>query len=122
MRLVIHYVGDIHQPLHNSALVSKEYPKGDAGGNAIKITNSKNGVNNLHKLYDSVIYKYTGYVTLPLSESKWNYLKNETNTLTANYPISDDEIKPDDFKAWSDEGFSRAKDIVYVNFNGDEIS
>ena len=108
--------------MHNSALVSKDYPKGDAGGNAIKIANSKSGVDNLHKLYDSVIYKYTGYVTLPLSEIKWNYLKDETNMLTTKYPISDDQIKPGDFKAWSDEGFSRAKDIVYENFNVDDIS
>lgn len=30
---VFHLVGDLHQPLHVTALVSKKYPKGDRGGN-----------------------------------------------------------------------------------------
>ena len=29
LRLIIHYVGDIHQPLHATARVDKEYEKGD---------------------------------------------------------------------------------------------
>ena len=29
LRLIIHYVGDIHQPLHATAEVNEEYPKGD---------------------------------------------------------------------------------------------
>ena len=82
LRLIIHYVGDIHQPLHNSALVSDDHPRGDAGGNAIAIKNAKSGVNNLHKLYDSVVYKFPGYVTLPLSESSWSLLKSEFTLLT----------------------------------------
>ena len=74
LRLVIHYVGDIHQPLHNSALVNESYPRGDGGGNAIPIADVKSGVNNLHKLYDSVLYKYTGYAKLPLTDDDFNRL------------------------------------------------
>ena len=33
VRLIIHYLGDIHQPLHSAELVDSKYPKGDAGGN-----------------------------------------------------------------------------------------
>ena len=40
LRFVIHYVGDIHQPLHCSARVDRKFPQGDEGGNLffVKIT------------------------------------------------------------------------------------
>ena len=46
---VFHLVGDIHQPLHSSALVSQRlFPEGDRGGNSIKLKQSY----NLHSLWD----------------------------------------------------------------------
>jgi len=33
LRMVIHYVGDIHQPLHAVAEVDHRFPEGDQGGN-----------------------------------------------------------------------------------------
>ena len=33
----MHVAGDIHQPLHSVALYNHTYPKGDAGGNFLKI-------------------------------------------------------------------------------------
>lgn len=47
MRLLLHYVGDIHQPLHATSRVDKNYPKGDEGGNAFPIP-EKLTVKNLH--------------------------------------------------------------------------
>ncbi len=35
IRLLIHFVGDIHQPLHAISRVDSKYPKGDAGGNFV---------------------------------------------------------------------------------------
>ena len=63
LRLIIHYAGDIHQPLHAVAEVDNEYPKGDKGGNSEWIPNI-DGVGNLHSVWDSVIYEYTGYPNL----------------------------------------------------------
>lgn len=37
LRLLIHYVGDLHQPLHNIARYTQESPNGDFGGNNFKI-------------------------------------------------------------------------------------
>jgi len=59
LRMLIHYVGDIHQPEHSTALVNSEFPSGDRGGNSEKIP-SKSGVDNLHFVWDSAIYEYTG--------------------------------------------------------------
>ena len=57
LRLIIHYVGDIHQPLHCVNLVNSDYPEGDKGGNAFKLR-YRYRVKNLHALWDSVMYKY----------------------------------------------------------------
>jgi hypothetical protein len=34
LRLLIHYVGDIHQPLHTSSRFTSDFPDGDMGGNS----------------------------------------------------------------------------------------
>ncbi len=52
MRYLIHILGDIHQPLHASTLVSKRFPNGDQGGNLFLIKYNQN-IDNLHKLFDS---------------------------------------------------------------------
>ena len=59
LRMIVHYVGDVHQPLHSTALVDSEYPSGDRGGTSEKIP-SKDGVSSLHFVWDSVVYEYTG--------------------------------------------------------------
>ncbi len=58
LRLVIHFVGDIHQPLHGSARVTRDLPKGDQGGNLFSIMVRKNGQlqkSNLHSYWDGGI-------------------------------------------------------------------
>jgi len=59
LRLLIHYIGDIHQPLHASSRYTTAYPKGDEGGNDLRISVTNKGPgetpNNLHSLWDSII-------------------------------------------------------------------
>ena len=43
-RLLLHFVGDIHQPLHGVQYFSTKYPNGDKGGNDI-ILNFQGKVN-----------------------------------------------------------------------------
>lgn len=57
LRLLIHYLGDIHQPLHASSRVDKQYPKGDRGGNSFSVP-SKFTAKNLHSVWDSVVYDF----------------------------------------------------------------
>ena len=64
LRLVIHYAGDIHQPLHTVSVVDHDYPEGDRGGNDEHIPDNGDGVNELHALWDSVIHDFPGYPTL----------------------------------------------------------
>lgn len=59
MRLLMHYTGDIHQPLHATSRLDKEYPAGDRGGNSFPVP-SIMGAKNLHSVWDSVIYTEAG--------------------------------------------------------------
>ena len=58
MRIIIHVIGDIHQPLHSSTYFDDNFPDGDRGGNLIQVTfNNKKW--NWHALWDSEF----GYAT-----------------------------------------------------------
>lgn len=69
LRLIIHYVGDLHQPLHAVAEVDSKYPSGDQGGNAESLP-SICGAGNLHAVWDSVAYNYCGYPVLVSTNSR----------------------------------------------------
>lgn len=75
LRLVIHYVGDIHQPLHAVTLINDTYPSGDRGGNDEKLP-SKDSASNLHAVWDSLMYEYSSYASLPMSDSTWSWYTN----------------------------------------------
>jgi len=47
---ILHLVGDVHQPLHCSTRVTAGAPKGDAGGNSVKINVKPN---ELHGYWDN---------------------------------------------------------------------
>jgi len=87
MRLLIHYVGDIHQPLHATSRVDHEYPKGDFGGNTVHLP-SKDGVTNLHALWDSVGYEFSGYAKLPFTDSAWDLNGKRAADLVQRHPLS----------------------------------
>jgi S1/P1 Nuclease len=70
LRLLIHYIGDVHQPLHATARLDPKYPKGDAGGNFFHLP-EKLGAKNLHSVWDSIVYLWTGTPKLPLSYNDW---------------------------------------------------
>lgn len=52
LKILIHVVGDIHQPLHVSTKVSRRLPKGDLGGNLYLFSSSPYG-KNLHQYWDN---------------------------------------------------------------------
>lgn len=57
IRLLIHYLGDIHQPLHSLARVDSAYPSGDRGGNDFPVP-SHYSTKELHAVWDSVMYEF----------------------------------------------------------------
>ena len=57
LRLLIHYLGDIHQPLHSMSRVDADFPAGDRGGNSFNLPTHYTA-KELHAVWDSVIYEY----------------------------------------------------------------
>ena len=51
LRILMHVVGDLHQPLHAVTRVSHMYPEGDAGGNYVTLPHNKIA-KNLHAYWD----------------------------------------------------------------------
>jgi S1/P1 Nuclease len=49
---LLHLVGDIHQPLHAVTRITQAHPKGDAGGNAVKLFGDAES--NLHSYWDNL--------------------------------------------------------------------
>ena len=49
---LIHMVGDIHQPLHAVTRITAAHPKGDAGGNLVKLFGD--AFSNLHSYWDDL--------------------------------------------------------------------
>ncbi|MCP3958067.1 MAG: hypothetical protein GY719_09460 [bacterium] len=50
LRLLIHFVGDVHQPLHCVSRVTAEQPEGDRGGNDFPLAGEEH---DLHAFWDS---------------------------------------------------------------------
>lgn len=70
LRLLIHYYGDIHQPLHSSDRYTAEDPSGDKGGNDFPLKNHYSA-NELHAVWDNVLYSLHTNPKRPFNESSW---------------------------------------------------
>jgi len=70
LRLIIHYMGDIHQPLHCSDRYTADLPKGDKGGNDFPLKYHYTA-NELHAVWDDVIYDYHKAPKRPFTKDAW---------------------------------------------------
>ncbi|MBI5687855.1 MAG: S1/P1 nuclease [Verrucomicrobia bacterium] len=63
LRYLLHFVGDIHQPLHCATRVTDEHPGGDRGGNEFAVT----GAANLHSYWDGGVGLLKTTIARPLT-------------------------------------------------------
>lgn len=119
LRFIIHFVGDIHQPLHCVSRFSSALPDGDRGGNLVSITvkgaNGKPKKTNLHSYWDGGLgtFPLTGpnFAPPPLSQ-----IPAAAAKAMAGNPATNPALKLDDplnFQSWADESFALAKDVAY---------
>ena len=119
LRFIIHFVGDIHQPLHCATRVDSTHPDGDRGGNLVKITimgaNGKKKSTNLHSYWDGGLTTFppTGanFAPPPLGSIPAAATKAKTGNpdTAAGLNLND----PTNYQSWADESFELAKDVVY---------
>jgi hypothetical protein len=112
LRLLIHYVGDLHQPLHATARINPRYPKGDMGGNLFTLPEHMN-VTNLHSLWDSILYKFTGTPKMPLDFNDWQALGKNVTEMESMFSFSADEWQVFNATKWAMESFDLTKYAVY---------
>ena len=88
-RYVVHLAGDIHQPLHSVALYNLTYPKGDIGGNLLKVTLKNGTVNsNFHAYWDAgayILQNDSWAIVRPMNIQNLTALKDVANAMITKY-------------------------------------
>lgn len=111
LRYLLHFLGDIQQPLHCSTAISASTPNGDAGGNGFYI----NGTwSNLHSLWDSGGGFLSDSLARPLSASGKTTLSNKVAAIEASYPYVPHSGTIPDPLTWAEAGMNLAQTVTYV--------
>lgn len=119
LRLIIHFVGDIHQPLHCATRVTKDQPEGDRGGNLFNIklrdANNKLKTVKLHSYWDGGIGSFpkTGANFAPPSLRK---VAVAAAKIIQKFPANSEawhEGGATGFQQWASESEEFAKTKVY---------
>ncbi len=112
---VLHLGGDIHQPLHCSARVTPEEPKGDQGGNLFSLTpkeTPRNQQENLHSFWDSIIKQS---ILRQNDEPDSIYLVNIAQGIMKKHDFAkmQNRLKLGKFDEWHKEGMQIATTQVF---------
>ena len=121
LRLLIHVLGDLHQPLHATTYYSPKFPNGDRGGNEFKIQcTQKPEIKNLHYLWDWM-FGYTPDTMPPVPNANKDTIRQLSTQLMNEMPITtfQQEITITDFKLIGLESNSYAASTVYVGIEPD---
>ncbi len=103
---LLHVVGDLHQPLHTTALfTSRAFPSGDRGGNDLQV----DARNNLHFIWDSALGGDRRWTTVL---RHFDRLKGGDNLTPALPDPAPDELSGV-FMSWAEEGHQIARREVY---------
>lgn len=93
-------------------MVSNEFEKGDRGGNDFPLQ-SKDGIKELHALWDSVLYEQTGYADLPFDDQAWEDLTQKAQNLISEYGREAEKDVSFNPQKWAEESFEISKHFVY---------
>jgi len=111
LRYLLHFVGDIEQPLHCSTAVSAAHPTGDAGGNLFYLNGDWS---NLHYLWDDGGGYLEDYIQRPLDTSSMATLSNKVVAVEAAYPYTNSVGAIPNPMDWAVEGRGLAQTVCYV--------
>ncbi|MEI2725431.1 MAG: S1/P1 nuclease [Verrucomicrobiota bacterium] len=119
LRLLLHFVGDIQQPLHCTTAFFTNRPTGDAGGNFFPVQDW----GNLHSLWDSGGGYIPDFLPRPLSAGSLNILNGRVAVIEANHPYNyaTNVGTVADPVAWALEGLTLAQTVCYVGITTNEV-
>jgi hypothetical protein len=81
LRILLHVVGDIHQPFHATSKVSRQFPMGDRGGLLVELDDNPIAP-NLHSYWDNA----GGYLMRTHGKKMSRQLKEKVHALESEYP------------------------------------
>jgi hypothetical protein len=105
-RVILHVVGDIHQPLHAATRVSSHFPEGDRGGNLVSLRGTRIA-KNLHAYWD----RGGGLLITKRRDSQAQIAKRAAN-IERRWPclLTDIEVTPE---LWAKESHVLAVNTAY---------
>lgn len=116
LRFVIHFVGDIHQPLHCATRVDSAHPTGDQGGNGVLLKIGDRTV-KLHSYWDGGINAFPkGGPGPTFAPPALSTIGPAAARARLGNPATDPALKLDDptnFDLWAQESFALAKSTTY---------
>jgi hypothetical protein len=106
---LFHLVGDIHQPLHCTAVFSERFPEGDRGGNLAMIRINSKPI-NLHAFWDGLLGKgiTPGAIGKDVQEIE-QVMKEKDREVTKELAAHQS------FASWAREGWELSKKVVYLD-------
>lgn len=117
LRTLIHYTGDIHQPLHAEERVTPERPEGDQGGNLFLISHyGKPGMDNLHFVWDEMFEDYSESIRSNLPPKLYHFIKTRAEEILAEHPFDRlaAQIRANNTATlWAQEGFAISQSFSY---------
>jgi nuclease S1 len=110
LKFLVHFVGDIHQPLHCETDLSKfPPPEGDRGGNKISLTYFGKPM-NFHSLWDG------GLIEDALDVELGPHFTPDLQATAAEAAKLNQKIRASDAAAWAPEGLSAHLDTATVDW------
>jgi len=123
LRVLIHLLGDLHQPLHNAERYSSAHPSGDRGGNSVRVIDPQTGqLVKLHAFWDYCdgIFEDSPYCCFPNSVRDTafdEYLSTRVDQIKhaagCAHNTTEQLEAPIDVEAWHLEGYHLAERVVY---------
>ncbi len=102
---LFHLTGDVHMPLHTTALVDPQFPQGDKGGNLFRIkVMMSSPTSNLHSFWDGMLLHADTYASVD------SMAVGEQRDFTRKQLP---QLGNPDVTAWSKESFQLAQDNAY---------
>jgi hypothetical protein len=112
LRFLIHFVGDVHQPLHCVSRYTQDHPDGDRGGNLFPL--QAGAARNLHAYWDSGAGEFAD-IERPLTTEGSRKLAGMADAIIAAWPVDKLPTEADtSVKDWVQEGVALCKSVVYT--------
>ncbi|MCH9646871.1 MAG: S1/P1 nuclease [Deltaproteobacteria bacterium] len=116
LRVLVHLVGDVHQPLHTVSRFGEGFSRGDRGGNLFTLRDPEHS--NLHRLWDWT----AGLLPFVNPEGRWQApVQRFAQQLRRDFAAPGAaRLEDSDPGTWAEEGRHLAKTAVYagIDFEG----